>query len=463
MKTSYQQALQAIQDGDFEAAIAQLDELIQTDSTQPQVWQAQAVTLLSLGHAGGAIAAVKHAIQLQPDFAAAHRLLGKAHGTLGNQAEAITAYKAATRCYLAQQDKANAQDCLAQIEQLRSEPKPHQSKAQPPQVNRSAHIWRSPPNLLANATTNIQRGRYVDALTDLNWLLQFEPNHLEALKQRSNLHALRHNYQEAINDLAKAIALAPQNPDLRLQRGQMRLKLGDAQGAINDLSDLLSENDVDRVQLYYSRGQAYQRMNEMEKAIEDFSSALDLAPRHADCYRARGNIHETRNDLIEALANYRQAASLCVNQGNWSVHRALQSQIQALESQIQAQQAEENRTVRVPIKHLSGGTPVIEVVFNGNVSFDMVLDTGAAITCLTHQMGHLLNVSPTGKKRFGMADGRIVEESVGFVNSIAVGSAQSNDLQVAIARNAREGLLGQNYLWRYDVRILRTEIELYRR
>lgn len=478
MKTRYRQALGAIQAGDFEAAIAQLDELLETHSDQPELWQALATALLSLGRTAGAIAAVRQAIRLQPDLAAAHRLLGKAHQMMGDDEAAIAAYKQAIRCYLAQQDRANAQDCLDQIDRLRSEassqeqtrsPSSSRSQSSHSQTQAQSQTWASPQTFLAKAIANMQRGRYVDALADLNWVLKFEPNHLEALKQRSHLHGLRCDYQQAMTDLTKAIALAPHHPTLRLQRGQMRLQLGDAHGTITELSHLIAAEDiaakdVDLAQVYYWRGQAHHQLGATEEAIADFSNSLDVAPENADGYRARGDSLRVEGDFAQALANYRKAASLCIEQGNWSAHRTLQSQIQDLEPKVQAQQAEASRVVRVPIKHRLGGTPIIEVTFNGSVRFDMILDTGAAITCLTQQMAHLLNVIPTGTRHFRVADGRVVEKPVGCVNSIAVGSAKSGELQVSIAPpDMPEGLLGQNYLWRYDIRILQADVELYQR
>ncbi|MGF1521963.1 MAG: tetratricopeptide repeat protein [Leptolyngbyaceae cyanobacterium] len=471
MKTRYRQALRAIQAGDFEAAIAQLDELLETHSDQPELWQALATALLSLERTAGAIAAIGQAIRLDPDLAAAHRLLGKAHRILGNYENAITAYKQATRCYLAQQNKISAQDCLNQIDQLRSEASSQsrtQSRSSQSQSQAQTQTGTSPQTFLENATANMQRGRYVDALADLNWLLKFEPNHLEALKQRSHLHMLRYDYQQAMADLTKAIALAPHHLTLCLQRGQIRLHLGDAHGTVTELSYLLAAEDIvtqdiDLAQVYYWRGQAHQQLNHMEEAIADFSDSLDIAPENAHCYQIRGDSYRIEGDFAQALANYRKAASLFMEQGNWSAHRTLQRQIRDLEPKVQAQQAEASRIVRVPIKHRWGGTPVIEVIFNGSVRFDMILDTGAAITCLPQQMAHLLNIVPTGTKHFRVADGRVVEKPVGFVNSITVGTAKSNNLQVSIAPNGADGLLGQNYLWRYDVRILQTDVELYRR
>lgn len=446
---SYHQALQNIQAGYFETAIAQLDLLLQANPAQPKLWQTKSVALLSLGHPDAAIATVEQAIRLNPQMAAAHRLLGKARLMLGDVQGAIAAYKQATRCYLDQQDKINAQACLAQIEQLRSPMAPSQPS--------------SSQAFLEEVSAKIQQGCYGEALQDLNWLLKCEPNNVEALAQRGILQARYHDYQAAVSDFARAMKLAPNNPALRLQRGQMRLILGDAYGAITDLTALLLVKTVDLVLVYTLRGQAHQQLNDFESAFKDFSNALGIDFNNADCYKSRGNIYEEMGDLEEALANYRQAAALYLDQGNWSEHQKLQQCIQTLQPQIQAQKDEAARTIRIPIKYLSGGTPVIEVLFNGSCTFDMVLDTGASMTCLTQPMARLLNVVPTDTKQFQMADNRVVEAPVGFVNSVAVDRAQVNNLEVAILTTATHGLLGQNYLWRYDVRILRTEVELYLR
>ena len=450
MTTNHQQVSQAIQAGHFEAAIAQLVPLLEADPNQPQLWQAKAVALLSLGQTAAAIVAAEQAIRLQPSLASAHRLMGKARSQLADKPGAIAAYKQATRCYLERQDKTNAQACLDQIEALRVPNTPTRSLI-------------SPQAFLAQVTAKMQRGRYSEALEDLNWLLQFEPNHVDALAQRGLLHAQCRNYPMAVSDFAQAITLAPDKPELRLQRGEMRLTLGDAHGAINDFSDLLKIETVDPVQVYHLRGQAYQTLDDSENAFKDFSNALGMDPNNAACYEARGRIYEAMEDWQEALANYRQAASLYLNQGNWSAHQNLQGHLRTLEAQITAQKKESDRIIRVPIKYLNGGTPVIQVIFNGHYPCDMVLDTGAGMTMLTQRMGDLLNIRSIGSRPFRMADGRIVEHPVGYVNSLAVGRARIEHLEVAISPTAPEGALGQNYLWRYDIRILPTEVELYLR
>lgn len=449
---SYQQALQAIQAGHFETAIAQLDQLLQIDATSADVWQAKAVAALSLGQVNVAIAAATQAIQRQPALAPAHRLLGRAYRQLGETSKAMAAYKQAMRCYLALADKTNAGACLDQIEHLQA------ALASGP-----GHPLISPQAFLEQTTAKLRQGRHREALEDLNWLLTFEPDHAIALAQRGLVHGLCHDYQRAVQDMARAIALAPDNPALRLQRGQLRLRLGDAHGAMMDFTHLLQTHRLDPAQVYRWRGQAYQALNDSENAFKDFSNALGLDPNNASCYEGRGDIYQTMGDLGEALANYRQAASLLLDQGDWSAHQALQQKIRAIDAPHQVQAVAAARIIRVPIKYLIGGAPVIDVLFNTHYQFEMILDTGAGMTVLTQHMAYLLNVVSTGTRRFQLADGRMVQTPVGIVESIAVDQARASRLEVAISPTAADGWLGQNYLWRYDVRILRTEVELHGR
>lgn len=464
----YQQALLEIQAGQFDAAIAHLTPLLQADPSQPKLWQAKSVALLSSNQIDAAIAAAEQAISLDRNLAAAHRLLGKARSQAGDKLGAIAAYKQATRCYLDSKDKANAQACLTQIEQLRMPQAPAAKPAPPVQPTQSTAATPpqsliSPEAFFQDAKAKLKKGRYGEALQDLNWLLQLDPNNPEALAQRGLAHARRSNYRAAVSDFAQAMKLSPDDPSLRLQRSEMRLLVGDARGAIADLTTLLANQATDPAQVYALRGQAHQKLKDFDNAFKDFSNALGIDPNNAACYQFRGQACETTDDLEDALSNYQQAASLHLNQGNWSAHQDLQYQIQALETKLQRQKDAAERVIRVPIQQLSGGTPVIEVLFNGCVPFNMVLDTGAGMTCLTQEMARLLNIIPTGTKRFRMADGWITEDPVGIVRSVSVDRAQVENLEVAISPHAPEGLLGQNYLWRYDIRILQSEVELHLR
>lgn len=117
----------------------------------------------------------------------------------------------------------------------------------------------------------------------------------------------------------------------------------------------------------------------------------------------------------------------------------------------------------VPIKRRDGGTPVIDVTFNGNQKFEMLLDTGASGTLITRSMARALQIPIVGTGRFTMADGRTIVMPLGRLNSISIEGARVNNVNVAIASDASDGLLGHDFLGNYDIKIKRDVIEFYPR
>ncbi|MEO0434644.1 MAG: tetratricopeptide repeat protein [Cyanobacteria bacterium J06656_5] len=441
---SYQQAMQA---GDYGLAIATLETLLQNDPNQPRLWYTKAVALLSLKQPTAAIIAIEQALRLNPNMAIAHRLLAKAHRQTGDTSKAIMAYKQATRLYLNAQNRTNAQACLAEIETLRPNTEPLISSK----------------GFLDDAIAATQQGNYRKAIQDLNWLLQLEPHNVEALVQRSFAHTYCHNADTAIKDIAKAMELAGQAPTIQLKRGEVYLLLGHIESAISDFSTLLENKAVNPAPVYYLRGRAFQDINNLEQAFQDFSQALAKQPNNAEYHQARGETSQDQGHLEESLTDYRQAQKLYLNQGNLTAHQQVQHSIHNVETQLRTLKQQQEHIIRVPIKSFSGGTPVVEVLFNDGCPFDMVLDTGASKTLLTQTMGRLLNITPIKMGRFCMADGRIIESPIGVVNSIALGSARVERLRVGISPTGNEGLLGQNFFGRYNMHILESTIELHPR
>ncbi|MEG3967706.1 retropepsin-like aspartic protease [Microcoleus sp. T2B6] len=113
------------------------------------------------------------------------------------------------------------------------------------------------------------------------------------------------------------------------------------------------------------------------------------------------------------------------------------------------------------IKRRAGGTPVIDVVFNGNQTFEMILDTGASGTLISQRMATALGVRPVRTIRAGIADGSFVEFPIGVVRSIRVGGAAIQNVEVAIAKQMPIGLLGHDFFGNYDVKIKKDVVEFY--
>ncbi|TAG23188.1 MAG: hypothetical protein EAZ39_01425 [Oscillatoriales cyanobacterium] len=105
------------------------------------------------------------------------------------------------------------------------------------------------------------------------------------------------------------------------------------------------------------------------------------------------------------------------------------------------------KVFQAKIKRRAGGTPVIDVVFNGNKTFEMIVDTGASGTLITQRMATALGVRQVGTGRAGIADGSIVE----FIQNV----------EVAIAKQMEIGLLGHDFFGNYDVKIKKDVVEFY--
>ena len=119
------------------------------------------------------------------------------------------------------------------------------------------------------------------------------------------------------------------------------------------------------------------------------------------------------------------------------------------------------KVFQAKIKRRAGGTPVIDVVFNGNKTFEMIVDTGASGTLITQRMATALGVKTVGIARAGIADGSVVEFPIGRVQSIGVGGALIRNVEVAIAKQMEIGLLGHDFFGNYDVKIKKDVVEFY--
>src|SRR4028119_6696 len=139
----------------------------------------------------------------------------------------------------------------------------------------------------------------------------------------------------------------------------------------------------------------------------------------------------------------------------------LYSQFHRAPSTPAAKPSGNQKVFQAKIKRRAGGTPVIDVVFNGNKTFEMIVDTGASGTLITQRMASLLGVRPVRTVRAGIADGSVVEFPIGMVRSIRVGGAAVQNVEVAIAKQMEIGLLGHDFFGNYDVKIKKDVVEFY--
>ena len=121
---------------------------------------------------------------------------------------------------------------------------------------------------------------------------------------------------------------------------------------------------------------------------------------------------------------------------------------------------------QIPIKRRSGGVPVVDVTFNGRQPFEMLVDSGASFTVITRPMAKALGITGAhivDTVRVSTANGT-TNFPIVYVSSISVGGLKSTQVPVAIANpDMQVGLLGQDFLQKYDVLIRARQIEFSQR
>jgi aspartyl protease family protein len=121
---------------------------------------------------------------------------------------------------------------------------------------------------------------------------------------------------------------------------------------------------------------------------------------------------------------------------------------------------------RLAIKRRENGVPVVDVLFNQRKSFEMMVDSGASMTVITRPMATALGIttahivdSITVKTANGQTNMPIV-----YLSSVTVAGLNTQQVPVAIAGPDMEiGLLGQDFLQRYDVNLRTSHIEFHDR
>jgi len=114
---------------------------------------------------------------------------------------------------------------------------------------------------------------------------------------------------------------------------------------------------------------------------------------------------------------------------------------------------------QIPIKRREANIAVVEVIFNGKQSFDMLVDTGASGTVLTIEMAQTLGLQPMGTTPIYTAGG-VIEAYIVQLQSMTAGGITVKNITVVVAPELPIGLLGHDFFGNYDITIRENTLEL---
>ena len=320
----YQRGLILFDLGDRQGAIADYDQALRLKPNQIEVYIARSITHIANADITNAQADIAQALEINPKSAIAHQLLGLTYKQQNQIIKAIATYKQAASLFLELRDEDNCRRCIESYKPL------------------EALIPPSTEDIFAKVQQRINQGDYTNALIDLNWMLQIEPQNVKAFCLRGLTLGKMGDPQGAIKDLNQATFLEPQNLEVRLSRGRIRLEIGDAQGAIADFNELLREHPTMSA-IYSDRANAYAKIKDYRTAVEDFSRSLALDQTNPQLYCDRAEARYDFGDIKGAIDDYQQAANIWFNQSLMERYRYALDRVNLWRQELEKQTKDAKR------------------------------------------------------------------------------------------------------------------------
>ena len=152
--------------------------------------------------------------------------------------------------------------------------------------------------------------KYDRALTNFDQAIQRDPQQIIGYIRRGRLYSLRGEFALALKDFDKAIQLEAES-SAGIEQSTVSSKKekdpssADIQSDPRPWFDNLRPGDA-----YIDRGRVYLQQDDNDRAIADFTKAIELDPEGANAYNHRGVAYAGKLDFDRAIADFDKAIQL---------------------------------------------------------------------------------------------------------------------------------------------------------
>ncbi|MBW4475629.1 MAG: tetratricopeptide repeat protein [Tolypothrix brevis GSE-NOS-MK-07-07A] len=306
-------------------AVSDYTETLKHDPENVEAYYYRALARLTLKNLPGALADVDKAIALEVNYAAAYDLRGVVRRKEGYIHDAIANFKKAAELYLKKSDKEKCRQCLESIKQLQ----PKEYPVEKPSISTPAPII-SEKEYFRTLLEKAEKGDTQQAIDDLNWALQVDPQDGIAYCCRGVVRCKQGNYRDAISDFNSALRLNLKSSIVYRNRGKARSQLGDHQGAIADYNSALEMQPEDAL-IYIARGNTHRGMGNYYAAIKDYTQALQINSSDAQAYYNRGIAYTHLEEMQHAIEDYQRAASIFCEKEDWQNYQQVLNSLQKIQ------------------------------------------------------------------------------------------------------------------------------------
>jgi tetratricopeptide (TPR) repeat protein len=357
-QTLYQEGLNKYAAGNYEGAVEDLNQVIQSDPQNALAYNKRGDAYYRLGDYEQAQADSSQAIVLNPQDGNAYFDRGFAFSELGKYKEAIADYTQAI--------KLNSEDAYAYYGRGLARVQLKDNKGAIGDFSKA--IALKPQYTEAYLQRGILRRRLKqrkEAIKDFDTVIKINPSDAKAYYQRALTQSINNQKDAAIKDYTDAININPKYIEAYLNRGDVysdlgnkveatedyntilqidpkfiaayihrgihRFSFGDYKGAIEDYTEAL-KLDPNNIAAYNNRGNAYLELGNKKASNQDYSQAIAINANNALAYYNRGVIRTKQKNKQGAIADFKKAAKLFQQQGEKDSYQDAQREIAILQN-----------------------------------------------------------------------------------------------------------------------------------
>ena len=153
------------------------------------------------------------------------------------------------------------------------------------------------------ATIYMQKGLYLDAIKEFNFVLDYKPMHEGAYFNRAISKYRINDTNGALDDLRKAIGIKPSDYAY-IACGNIKSEYyNDYNSAIENFTKAIELNPKSK-EAFYNRGLSYMKLGKYLEAKEDFNKVLTFVPNDVDTNTNLGLINDKLKDYKSAIYHY---------------------------------------------------------------------------------------------------------------------------------------------------------------
>jgi predicted O-linked N-acetylglucosamine transferase (SPINDLY family) len=264
----FAQALQYHQAGHLAQAEQLYRQILQVVPDHADSHHLLGVLAFQTGRCDEAITRIRHALTLNPWAPVYHSNLGAAHEALGQLAEALACFQQ----FLALQP--GAPEAHAAVGNI---------------------LWKL--------------GRPEEAVAELGEALRLRPDFPEAHNHLGNALLLLHQQDEALAHYREASRLKPDFPDPWNNAGAVLLGQGKPAEAVAHLQEALRRKPH-YAEAYNNLANAFKEQGQLDEAEANYREALRLRPSYAEALHNLALVLELQGRVEETVACHRQAIAL---------------------------------------------------------------------------------------------------------------------------------------------------------